>query len=302
MKSTLDALASSLQGILGYLNFSEGRPDPRVQRQWNEAYTILAQSAEPRPWLALADHLKARLSTLHLEQAAAFRDIDQAGSVLSLLFGQVIPAYRTHHADLLHHLPEGDFYQPFFLARLAEAVLAQRGPWTDTERIVRGALKQVNDFVGHRPIAILESRPRGEPYAHEQLRPIPLYLKGAGVAFGRFEPLISRALDILRATDRTLLADVSFDADQLDELALDVRGYDFSHPVDKRPNYCFGEWDPHHIDNKGFYRRFVLRQVTLEGLLLRHGWSSACRRFCKDSDLRGRASLRREAPCWRVSF
>ena len=52
----------------------------------------------------------------------------------------------------------------------------------------------------------------------------------------------------------------------LDELALDPRGYDFAHPVDKRPNYCFGEWDPHHIDNQGNYRRFVIRQIILEGL------------------------------------
>ncbi len=269
MNALLDALAGPLQGILGYLNFSEGRPDPRVQRQWNEAYALVAGQGEAKPWLTLAQALKARLDTLHNEQAAAFRDIDQAGSVLDLLFGQVVPAYRQHHADLLHHLPEADFYQPFFLARLAEAVLAQRGPWNETDRIVQGTLKQVNDFVGHRPIAVLESRPRGEPYPHEQLRPIPLYLKGAGVAFGRFETLVTRALEILRGTDKGLLAEANFDLDLLDELALDPRGYDFSHPVDKRPNYCFGEWDPHHIDNKGYFRRFVLRQVTLEGLLLR---------------------------------
>jgi hypothetical protein len=269
VKSSLDALAGPLQGILGYLNFSEGRPDPRVQRQWNEAYAALAQHGEAKPWVSLAEALRIRLKTLHDEQAAAFRDVDQARSVLELLFDQLVPAYRKHHADLLHHLTEADFHEPFFLARVAEALLAQRGPWSETERIVQGALKQVNDFVGHRPIAVLESRPRGEPYAHEQLRPIPLYLKGAGIAFGRFEPLISRAVDVLRATDRNLLAEVGFDVDLLDELALDPRSYDFAHPVDKRPNYCFGEWDPHHIDNKGFYRRFVLRQVTLEGLLLR---------------------------------
>ena len=29
----------------------------------------------------------------------------------------------------------------------------------------------------------------------------------------------------------------------------------------------FGEWDPHVIDTKGFYRRFVLRKIILDALL-----------------------------------
>ena len=53
----------------------------------------------------------------------------------------------------------------------------------------------------------------------------------------------------------------------LDELALDPRAYDHNHPADRRPNYRFGEWDPHHIDTRGHFRRFVVRQITLDGLL-----------------------------------
>ena len=41
-------------------------------------------------------------------------------------------------------------------------------PWEEAERIVAGALTQLNDRVGHRPIAILETRPRGEPDDHER--------------------------------------------------------------------------------------------------------------------------------------
>ncbi len=78
--------------------------------------------------------------------------------------------------------------------------------------------------------------------------------------------MIAKALEILRTTDPALLADACLDLDLLDELALDPRGYDFDHPADKRPNYGFGEWDPQHIDNRGNYRRFVIRQITLEGL------------------------------------
>ena len=37
--------------------------------------------------------------------------------------------------------------------------------------------------------------------------------------------------------------------------------------MNRRPNYLFGEWDPHQISNKGYFQRFVLRQVTLDALL-----------------------------------
>src|SRR6185437_3263445 len=49
--------------------------------------------------------------------------------------------------------------------------------------------------------------------------------------------------------------------------ALDLRAYDHNHPVNRRPNYVFGEWDPHHLDNSGRYRRYVVRKITLDGLL-----------------------------------
>jgi hypothetical protein len=52
-------------------------------------------------------------------------------------------------------------------------------------------------------------------------------------------------------------------------LAVDPRAYDHGHPVNKRPNHVFGEWDPYHLDNQGRYRRYVLRPVTLDALLER---------------------------------
>ncbi len=95
----------------------------------------------------------------------------------------------------------------------------------------------------------------------------PLYLKGAGVAFGPYHDLVTRALDILRGTDSTLRAEAQFDLDLLDELAVDLRAYDHGHPVNRRPNYVFGEWDPHHLDNQGRFRRYVARKITLDALL-----------------------------------
>jgi len=106
-----------------------------------------------------------------------------------------------------------------------------------------------------------------EPYDHERVGPIPLYFRGVGVACGRYENLIVRALEILQGSDPALLRDACFDPALLEELALDPRAYDHSHPANKRPNYVFGEWDPHFIDQRGFYRRYVARRLVLEAIL-----------------------------------
>src|SRR5262249_2889426 len=132
---------------------------------------------------------------------------------------------------------------------------------------VAAVLGRLNDFVGYRPIATLETRPQGEPYDHERIRPVPLFIQGPGVAWGRYRELVAQALEILSTTDPNLLSEAAFDLKLLDELALDVRAYDHGHPVNRRPNYVFGEWDPHLLDNQGRYRRYVVRQITLDALL-----------------------------------
>src|SRR5260221_1993 len=104
-----------LQGMLGYLNFASGRPDARFQKQLNDAYGFLSERGVRQPWLVLRELLGSKLSDLQASGASAFRDTVQARAVLSLAFDKVVPAYRSHHQDLLHHLPDFDFYQPFFL-------------------------------------------------------------------------------------------------------------------------------------------------------------------------------------------
>lgn len=270
------------QALLGYLNFSEGRPDPRFQKGLDEAAAALVRSGDA-PVAALHAWLQAELARL-ATVGGAFRDAEQARAALTLLFTKLLPAYRAFHADLLAHQDDEDLFNPFFVARAAEALLAQGGPWHEEDRIVRGALTQLNDYVGLRPVAILETRPRGEPYEHEKVRPVPLYLKGAGVGHGRYHTLVARGLDVLAATDPSLREEAGFSLDLLDELAYDPRAFDFGHPANRRPNYAFGEWDPHHLDNQGRYRRYVARQVTLDalqerigqaGLLTAEAWAEA---------------------------
>lgn len=252
--------------LLGYLNFSDGRPDPRFQKGLADAYGLLLESGDPAPWQTLFAWLGKVLADLEEAGAAAFRDATQGKGVLAA--ATALPAaYRSHHADLLAHQPDGELFTPFFLARGFEAVLRQGGPWEEPERVVAGAVRLLNDYVGYRPIAVLETRPNTDYYPHEKVRPVPLYLKGAGVAPGRYADLLRPALELLTQTTPALLDEACFDPDRLDELAFDPRAHDHFHPINKRPNVLFGEWDPHTIDHKGFYRRFVLRQMTLDTLL-----------------------------------
>ncbi len=262
-----------LQEVLGYLNFSSGKPDPRLLGNLNALYQSAEDTAAdgqaPEPTIqSVRKQLQAKLDTL-AGAPGAFENVEQIRAVLPLVFDLLPAAYRRFHRDLLFHESDAEIWRPFFLARACEAVLAQGSPWDETERILDGAIAQLNDFVGHRPVAVLRTSQRIEPYPHEWLRPVPLYVREAGVACGRYAEIVTQALEILRATDPALLREAQFDPVRLDELAFDPRAYDFDHPVNKRPNYHFGQWDPHHIDGQGFYDRFVVQQVTLDVLLSR---------------------------------
>jgi hypothetical protein len=268
------------QDILGYLNFSSGASDPRFLRNLDQLFSRIdllrsqatAESTEGAifepTWSATGQMLHTALDRLH-GSSDAFRQIDQARAVLGLVFERALPAYREHQRDLLFHQTAESLFQPFFLGRVCEAILRQGGPWDQVQRIVDGALGVLNDFIGHRPVPVLRTEQKIQPYAQEWVRPIPLMISGAGVAQGKYHDLVAKALEILQSTAPTLLTHAWFNPEWLDELALDPRAYDFDHPVNKRPNYHFGQWDPHHIDNSGRYRRFVLQQVTLDAMLRR---------------------------------
>lgn len=249
--------------VLGYLNFSNGKPDARFQRHLNHLGNELAPVADgsiPARKLLLDGLEKLQLTS------PAFSNSRQARGVLEAVFDTVIPAYVRHHGDLLFHVPVATIYQGFFVARVFEAALAAGGPWDERERIATTCLDRLNDFLGHRPVAVLENGRKMQPYPHERFRPVPLYLRGAGVAVGRYQTVLAAALQLLATMSDEITSAAFFGIDRLDELALDVRAYDHSHPVYKRTNYTFGEWDPHEIDGKGYFRRFVLRQIILDAL------------------------------------
>lgn len=253
--------------LLGYLNYSDGRADAKFQRALNDAFTFLARRRDSEPWNSLRTWLFRQCDLLRKSGNAAFQDTTQVRAVLRLALGSVLKAYRKHHADLLAHQTDTALFTPFFLARVCEAVLSEGAPWDEEDRIVRGALYKLNDHIGYRPIALLETRPQTEFYAHEKFRPVPLYIRGVGACFSPYQALIGKAISVLYQTHQSILMQASFDPDQLDELAMDSRAFDHGHPTNRRPNYLFGEWDPHHIDRHGRYRRFVVRQAVLDALL-----------------------------------
>lgn len=255
--------------VLGYLNFSSGAPDRRFRSQLNRLFA-LAEAAGGAPYSVVGRWLEEAIGR-YTGSSAAFADLSSAEAARRAVFQGVLPAYRDHHRDLLHHQRPEDLFNSLFVARAFETVLALGGgreaePDAD---LTAAALAQLNDFLGHRPLPTLQSTERHEPYPHERVRPVPLYLHGAGVAAGRYRELIDAALTRLRSLPEALRETAHFDLDALDELAFDPRAYDFDHPVSKRPNYLFGQWDPHHVTNQGTYDRFVLQQATLDALLSR---------------------------------
>ena len=282
--------------VLGYFNFSSGTFDPAAWRAMSDLFAALETGAGGPEGAdtaqAVAGLLRERLGVLQASEPA-FRDARQAERLLEILFGELLPAYRTFHADLLEHQPPGALERPFFLMAAAAALLAAGGQ-DDTAEVsvlVAQALAQLNDYVGWRPVAVLENGQLSEPYPHERVRPIPLFMAGAGAAQGRYRELVAGAIEILASAPQSLLQQADFDLAMLEELAIDPRAFDFLHPAASRPNYLFGLWDPSRIDERGCYRRMVVQQATLDGIL---SWPQAAA-GTGSSDAKIEAQLRWES-------
>src|SRR5215212_9676484 len=99
----MDVAASELAArvppasLLGYLNFSDGRPDVKFARALNEAFAFLASRGDAAPWYGLRTWLFRQCDLLQQNGQAAFSDTTQVRAVLRYAFGHVITAYRDHH-------------------------------------------------------------------------------------------------------------------------------------------------------------------------------------------------------------
>jgi len=272
--------------VAGYLNFSSGAFDPAAWRALDELYADVEPGGprgvveQPDTAGHVATLLRRRLDELEATQPA-FRDARQAKRILAAVFDECLPAYRRYHVDLLEHQPPGAIERPYFVMAAASAVLAEAA---DAESptgaidstVIAKAIDRINDYVGWRPVAVLENGRLSAPYSHERVRPVPLFVAGAGAAHGRYHGLVADAIEILAVTPPPLLSQADFDLDALEELAFDPRAFDFMHPAASRPNYLFGLWDPSRIDEQGRYRRLVVQQATLDGILSWRDADQAC--------------------------
>lgn len=273
-----------LDQVLGYLNFSSGNHDPRFFANLNQLFAYFFESQDEtdeqpqvRRTACLAsnsDHefsqqvgkaLTNRLLEVSNENPT-FRDISQAQSAIDLTFGTLLPAYRKYHRDLLFHQSDEFLFNSFFVGRVIELVLQSDQPWNNDGKFVQSILARLNDFLGHRPVATLESQ-KIEAYEHEWIRPVPIFIRNAGAAVGRYQAITELAIKILKETSPHILRAAHFDPDKLDELAIDSRAFDFDHPINQRPNHHFGQWDDQQIDGQRYFRRFIVHQVTLDALL-----------------------------------
>ena len=263
-----------LDQVLGYLNFSSGNHDPKFFANLNVAFGSLDERDVTDDFEAVVPNYKRlrllmsqRLDKL-AESNPTFRDCRQARKVLEVTFENVLPGYRKFHRDLLFHQSDALLFNSFFVARVFETILQFDLQQESAANLSRMTIERINDFIGHRPVATLESR-QIEPYEHEWIRPIPLFVREAGVAVGPYAEITEQAIRIIGETDPHILRAAHFDLERLFELAIDPRAFDFDHPINQRPNHHFGQWDGHLVDNSGYFHRFVIHQVTLDSLLER---------------------------------
>ena len=234
----------------------------------NDPFEVSAdeQSEVDSPaWRKVAAVLGKRLDELE-KNNDTFRDPRQARTALRFVFDEFLVAWLGFHRDLLFHQRTELIFNSFFVARAFEQTLGLID-LSDEQRLAK-MLQQFNDHLGHRPIATLESQ-QIEAYPNEWIRPIPVFIAGVGTAVGPYKAIVERAVDLIRQTSESILRDAKFNPDFLDELAIDPRAFDFDHPINKRPNHHFGTWDEQQVGPDGYYRRFIIHQVTLDGLLTR---------------------------------
>lgn len=201
---------------LGYLNFSSGAHDPKFLRNLNELYVAAAEfppktksagKADRPPFRALADLLRAGIEKLRLE-SSPLGDAAQAAAVVDLVFEHVLAGYLDFHRDLLFHQQPDHLFTPLFIGRVAQAVLTAGPPWDEADRITAAAIRQLNDYVGYRPVAQHRSGRKGEPYGHERVRPVPIYIADVGPDNDRYHEVVAMALQILRQADPAVLRGV----------------------------------------------------------------------------------------------
>ncbi len=294
---------NQLRAVVGYLNFSDGESSPAFLQAISEQFEAIAQqfpSVDPGLPLALNDqvHLQflsdLKSATLDEGQGKAwFGDIERARSAVSFVADHLMPGYREYHAIQLAHVPPGRLWQPLMLGRMFESAL-RHSAIEDLAGRTKAVITELNDFVGYRPVAVLENNQHNKPYPHEYVRPIPIYTFGSGSAYGPYRDVVNEANRSLSIAGADLVHEAGFTFSDMEELAVDPRAYDFLHPVHQRPGHQFGEWDTNQVSTKGRYTRYVLRTEIIDAITrwaYESGWPIEDSLFASGAALAGTIML-----------
>ena len=254
----------AMDQILGYLNFSSGAADTTLLSNLNEVFRLVIDT-EGAAWRRVVELLTARLDQLE-QGSSTFRDAGQARAILELAESHIVACYFEFHQDLLFHQTES-VVNAFFLGRIFEAILRQGAPWTETDRICDGAIAQLNDYIGYRPVATPRIA-KDRALRARMGAPCPtLHPRRHRRRWDRTKKSFARRSGCWRQPSLT-------SCEKPTSIWITCRSWRSIRALTtltirstKRPNYHFGQWDPHQIDNRGFYTRYIVQQVTLDALM-----------------------------------
>ncbi len=264
------------------MQLSGGKPSDKFRLSMAKAWSILKAEGSDPVWPRLLWWLDNEWKSLPktVTGTTGIFAGPPVASAATLGAGIFIEATLKNKGILLGHPDQDAVAGPFWIPHLLEYFVALIPPdeipkaSVDSSEmklidlpwlmpfIIR-ALRDFHDFVGYRPVPVLEITQKVKVRNGERHRPGILWWPRVGVAPIPEAALVKRAIYWLEHAPADILEESGFSLEALTELSLDLREYDHSLPAAQRPNHLFGEWDPERIDNKGRYCRMVVRAMVL---------------------------------------
>ena len=144
MAITQTEVDQSIEGVLGYLNYSSGTHDPNFFQQLDMIYqhctqhveTTISENTSSDVWCSVFRLLKSKLKSLS-QTNSHFAATEQAALVLSKTEDEILPGYLEFHADLLFHQSAEFLFSPFFLGVTFRCVLSELHGMQGTQVICR---------------------------------------------------------------------------------------------------------------------------------------------------------------------